>query len=267
MCTCLLTWPSPRARHPRWVGDACPPARCGPGLTLHWHCPLVLLQSGSKPLPTAQWHGPHTGFPHQPLGHGRSILSGREMTGGSCCVTVLFSMKGRLWRPGALAGPLLGTSFPSSGLSFPCLLPPQNAEEFHALLTALRGPKPGRVLPTEPLFLNNSLAFSFCQEDTGDQLPKLLLAQCHHVHCALAPTPPATWGLSHTDPTAGMALPDPSPHRAALGQFPRGPGGQPVQVLNKGSCRLHGSPGPHGPMLATSPRTLRAAFPWMWNMP
>lgn len=55
-----------------------------PGLTLHWHCPLVLLQSGSKPLLTAQWQGPHTGFPHQPLGHGRSILLGNQMADGRC---------------------------------------------------------------------------------------------------------------------------------------------------------------------------------------
>lgn len=48
------------------------------GLTLHWHWPLVLLQSGSKPWLTAQWQGPQTGFPHQPLGHGRSILSGKD---------------------------------------------------------------------------------------------------------------------------------------------------------------------------------------------
>lgn len=62
--------------------DACArPAPRGPraaGLTLHWHCPLVLLQSGSKPLLTAQRQGPHTGFPHQPLGHGRSILLGNQ---------------------------------------------------------------------------------------------------------------------------------------------------------------------------------------------
>lgn len=43
-------------------------------LTLQWHCPLVLLQSGSKPLLTSQLHGPQLGFPHQPFGHCWSIL-------------------------------------------------------------------------------------------------------------------------------------------------------------------------------------------------
>lgn len=68
--------PPPGLGTPGAGRDRCPQSPRGPGLTLHWQCPLVLLQSGSKPLPTAQWHGPHTGFPHQPLGHGRSILSG-----------------------------------------------------------------------------------------------------------------------------------------------------------------------------------------------
>ena len=66
--------------------DACArPTPQGPraaGLTLHWHCPLVLLQSGSKPLLTSQWQGPHTGFPQQPLGHGSSILLGNHAAGG-----------------------------------------------------------------------------------------------------------------------------------------------------------------------------------------
>ena len=43
-------------------------------LTLQWHCPLVLLQSGSKPLFTSQLQGPQVGFPHQPFGHCWSIL-------------------------------------------------------------------------------------------------------------------------------------------------------------------------------------------------
>lgn len=47
-------------------------------LTLQWHCPLVLLQSGSKPLFTSQLQGPQVGFPHQPFGHCWSIL-GREI--------------------------------------------------------------------------------------------------------------------------------------------------------------------------------------------
>lgn len=47
-------------------------------LTLQWHCPLVLLQSGSKPLFTSQLQGPQVGVPHQPFGHCWSIL-GREI--------------------------------------------------------------------------------------------------------------------------------------------------------------------------------------------
>lgn len=43
-------------------------------ITLQWHSPLVLLQSGSKPLLTSQLHGPHVGCPHQPRGQGWSIL-------------------------------------------------------------------------------------------------------------------------------------------------------------------------------------------------
>jgi hypothetical protein len=43
-------------------------------VTLQWHSPLVLLQSGSKPLLTSQLHGPHVGCPHQPRGQGWSIL-------------------------------------------------------------------------------------------------------------------------------------------------------------------------------------------------
>lgn len=48
-------------------------------LTLQWHCPLVLLQSGSKPLLTSQLHGPQEGFPHQPLGHCWSILGEKHL--------------------------------------------------------------------------------------------------------------------------------------------------------------------------------------------
>lgn len=47
-------------------------------LTLQWHCPLVLLQSGSKPLFTSQLQGPQVGFPHQPFGHCWSILGRRN---------------------------------------------------------------------------------------------------------------------------------------------------------------------------------------------
>lgn len=43
-------------------------------VTLQWQCPLVLLQSGSKPLLVSQWHGPQVGDPHQPLGQWWSIL-------------------------------------------------------------------------------------------------------------------------------------------------------------------------------------------------
>lgn len=49
-------------------------------VTLHWHCPLVLLQSGSKPLLVSQWHGPQVGDPHQPLGHWWSILHAHRDT-------------------------------------------------------------------------------------------------------------------------------------------------------------------------------------------
>ena len=92
-----------------------PTVRPQPGLTLHWHCPLVLLQSGSKPLLTAQWQGPHTGFPHQPLGHGRSILLGKSDGKWKLYTAVLFGTRGRLeaW---ALAGLGLGTALPLSGL-------------------------------------------------------------------------------------------------------------------------------------------------------
>lgn len=48
-------------------------------LTLQWHCPLVLLQSGSKPLLTSQLHGPQEGFPHQPFGHCWSILGEKHL--------------------------------------------------------------------------------------------------------------------------------------------------------------------------------------------
>lgn len=204
---------SPGARRPRRGGGRVSPAdQASPCTgTARWFCcsrgqSLCQQHSGTartRGSPTSLWGT-----------EGRSCRE-EKMTGGSCCVTVLLSTKGCLWRPRALAGPLLGTSLPSSGLSFPCLLPPQKAYEFHALLPALRGRKPRRVLPTELLFLNNSWVFSLCQEDTGDQPPRLLLARRHHVHCAPAPTPPATRGLSHTDP---------SPHRAALGSFPRARG-------------------------------------------
>lgn len=50
-------------------------------LTLQWHCPLVLLQSGSNPLAASQLQGPHVGFPHQPLGHCWSILQGKKSGG------------------------------------------------------------------------------------------------------------------------------------------------------------------------------------------
>lgn len=50
-------------------------------VTLQWHSPLVLLQSGSKPLLMSQLHGPHVGCPHQPRGQGWSILQ-REAQGG-----------------------------------------------------------------------------------------------------------------------------------------------------------------------------------------
>lgn len=53
------------------------------GLTLQWHSPLVLLQSGSKPLLTSQLHGPHVGCPHQPRGQGWSILQKDTQTGMS----------------------------------------------------------------------------------------------------------------------------------------------------------------------------------------
>lgn len=52
-------------------------------LTLQWHSPLVLLQSGSKPLLTSQLHGPHVGCPHQPRGQGWSILQKDTQTGMS----------------------------------------------------------------------------------------------------------------------------------------------------------------------------------------
>lgn len=48
---------------------------------MQWHWPLVLLQSGSKPLLTSQLHGPHVGCPHQPRGQGWSILQ-REARAG-----------------------------------------------------------------------------------------------------------------------------------------------------------------------------------------
>ena len=76
-----------------------PTVRPQPGLTLHWHCPLVLLQSGSKPLLTAQWQGPHTGFPHQPLGHGRSILLGKS-DGKWKLYTSRSLEREDAWRPG-----------------------------------------------------------------------------------------------------------------------------------------------------------------------
>lgn len=138
----------------RGGGGGCTPTiRLRPGLTLHWHCPLVLLQSGSKPLPTAQWQGPHTGFPHQPLGHGRSILlrrqdgrwtllhnrppqNERKPAGG------LEPWLARFWAP----SPAL------SGLSFPCLPPPPELLRISGLTPSLEGPMSGRVLPTELLF-------------------------------------------------------------------------------------------------------------------
>lgn len=52
-------------------------------ITLQWHSPLVLLQSGSKPLLTSQLHGPHVGCPHQPRGQGWSILQKETQTGMS----------------------------------------------------------------------------------------------------------------------------------------------------------------------------------------
>lgn len=52
-------------------------------VTLQWHSPLVLLQSGSKPLLTSQLHGPHVGCPHQPRGQGWSILRRRDQGGMS----------------------------------------------------------------------------------------------------------------------------------------------------------------------------------------
>lgn len=52
-------------------------------LTLQWHSPLVLLQSGSKPLLTSQLHGPHVGCPHQPRGQGWSILQRGTQAGMS----------------------------------------------------------------------------------------------------------------------------------------------------------------------------------------
>lgn len=52
-------------------------------VTLQWHSPLVLLQSGSKPLLASQLHGPHVGCPHQPRGQGWSILRKKAQTGMS----------------------------------------------------------------------------------------------------------------------------------------------------------------------------------------
>ena len=55
-------------------------------VTLQWHSPLVLLQSGSKPLLTSQLHGPHVGCPHQPRGQGWSILQrGAQADMSSLC--------------------------------------------------------------------------------------------------------------------------------------------------------------------------------------
>lgn len=55
-------------------------------VTLQWHSPLVLLQSGSKPLLTSQLHGPHVGCPHQPRGQGWSILQrGAQAEMSSLC--------------------------------------------------------------------------------------------------------------------------------------------------------------------------------------
>lgn len=89
MATCVPSHPPPpirvRAQSPELsAGRLSPlPPLNGPGgyveaqvgaVTLQWHSPLVLLQSGSKPLPTSQLHGPHVGCPHQPRGQGWSIL-------------------------------------------------------------------------------------------------------------------------------------------------------------------------------------------------
>ena len=109
------------------------------GLTLHWHCPLVLLQSASKPLLTAQWQGPHTGFPHQPRGHGRSILLGHQIVRGRC-ITALCGTRGMLaaWAPTGLD---LGAPRPSGPL------PPAASTEDLSLSRArpsLQGPRSGR---------------------------------------------------------------------------------------------------------------------------
>lgn len=54
--------------------------RWGQGLTLQRHSPVVLLQSGSKPLVTSQLQGPQVGWPHHPRGHGCASLPGWHRT-------------------------------------------------------------------------------------------------------------------------------------------------------------------------------------------
>lgn len=62
----------------------------GQAVTLQWHSPLVLLQSGSKPLLTSQLHGPHVGCPHHPRGQGWSILQRGAQAGmSSLCQSCL----------------------------------------------------------------------------------------------------------------------------------------------------------------------------------